>query len=134
MRMESDELFAEIRVIRSRIEGIEHTQEILVRAQHKQILPALLEMFENDPTLARIYLLIDGQRSQREVVQALRGQGHEISSEATVSRKIDRLANDLALVDLIDQTRKGKIYRRSAVDRILGLSRLVQKMVNQGQG
>lgn len=128
---ESEELFAELRVIRSRIEGIEHTQEILVRAQSESIVPTLIQAFADDPVLARVFLLVDGSRTQQDIVAVMKANKHPGASDATVSRKIDLLHNDMALIDFVDQTGRGKVYRKSAVDRILRLSRKVESALDQ---
>lgn len=123
---ESIEAYNELRAIRARVEGIEHTQEILIRAHANDILEEIFARFDADPTLARVFLLVDSKRTQRQIAASLEAEGFSGTSEATVSRKLEVLAADLALVELHDHTKAGKIYRTTAVDRILGLSRKVR--------
>jgi hypothetical protein len=122
------ELFGQIRTIRSRIETIERTQEILVRAEARNIVPALEQAFGADPLLARIYLAVDGTKTQSQILADLKAAGHAASS-ASVSRKLDRLEKDFHLIDLADRTKAGKIYRKGELERILRLSRRVEKLV-----
>src|SRR5205823_13794538 len=84
---ELDELYNELRTIRSRVESIEKTQEVLVRAERDRILADILPVFEGDVVLARVYLLVDGARSQRQIVTAIAAASGHGASEATVSRK-----------------------------------------------
>jgi CO dehydrogenase/acetyl-CoA synthase alpha subunit len=115
------EMFNQVRTIRSRVEGIESTQEILVRAEIEDIVPPLLARMREDILLAKIYLKIDGVASQKEIAAALD------TSEMTVSRKVDKLLKDEHIIVLVDRTAKGKIYDKAPVERILNLSRRVRK-------
>jgi len=63
---ESLEAYTEVREIRDRLDAIEHTQELLVRAEAKAILAVVWEEMDKDETMARVYLAIDGKRTQNE--------------------------------------------------------------------
>ncbi|MEN3282731.1 MAG: hypothetical protein V7607_3871 [Solirubrobacteraceae bacterium] len=115
------EMFNQVRTIRSRVEGIESTQEILVRAEMEAIVPPLLARMRDDVLMAKVYLEIDGVASQKEIAAALK------TSEMTVSRKIDKLLKDEHVVVMVDRTAKGKIYDKAPVERILNLSRRIRK-------
>lgn len=114
-------MFNQVRTIRSRIEGIESTQQILVRAEMEQIVPPLLERMKKDSLLAKVYLKVNGKLSQKEIAEALK------TSEMTVSRKIDTLHQDEHVIVLADRTAAGKIYDKAPVEKILNLSRKVRK-------
>jgi DNA-binding transcriptional ArsR family regulator len=131
--MTDDTIYNELRVIRSRIESIEKTQEVLVRAERERILAELLPSFEGDLTLCRVYLLVDGARGQRQIAAQLGAAGAVGASEATVSRKLDAL-RDLDLIELVDRTTAGNIYRKAPVDRLLRLTRQVQQIVDRPRG
>ncbi len=115
------EMFNQVRTIRSRIEGIESTQQILVRAEMERIVPPLLDRMRKDPTLAKVYLKVNGKLSQKEIANALK------ISEMTVSRKIDSLYQDEHVIVLVDRTGAGKIYDKAPVEQILNLSRKISK-------
>jgi hypothetical protein len=115
------EMFNQVRTIRSRIEGIESTQQILVRAEMNEIVPPLLERMKKDPLLAKVYLKVDGKLSQKEIAKALK------TSEMTVSRKIETLDQDEHIIVLADRTGAGKIYDKAPVEAILNLSRKIKK-------
>lgn len=115
------EMFNQVRTIRSRIEGIESTQQILVRAEMESIVPPLLDRMRKDPMLAKVYLKIDGKLSQKEIAKALS------TSDMTVSRKIDTLHQDEHVIVLVDRTGAGKIYDKAPVEKILNLSRRITK-------
>lgn len=115
------EMFNQVRTIHSRIEGIESTQQILVRAEMESIVPPLLDRMRKDPMLAKVYLKIDGKLSQKEIAKALS------TSDMTVSRKIDTLHQDEHVIVLVDRTGAGKIYDKAPVEKILNLSRRITK-------
>lgn len=123
----TDELYNELRVIRSRIESIERGQEVLIRADRKAVLAEILPEFEKDPTLGRIYLLVDGVRGQRQIQQEITASGFAVS-EPTVSRRMDKL-KELELVVLDDRTAAGNIYRKTQFDRALRLTREVEQLL-----
>jgi hypothetical protein len=123
----TDEIYNEIRTIRSRIESIEKGQEVLIRAERGQILAEILPLFEKDALLCRIYLLVDGALGQKQIAQALQDGGFG-GSEATVSRKLEIL-QDHDLIALDDRTAAGKIYRRTQFDRALRLSREIERIL-----
>ena len=115
------EMFNQVRTIRSRIEGIESTQQILVRADIERIVPPLLERMRKDKMLAKVYLKVNGKLSQKEIAKALK------TSDMTVSRKIDSLHQDEHVIVLVDRTGAGKIYDKAPVEKILNLSRRITK-------
>lgn len=120
---DSLELFSEIRQVRMRIEAIEHTQEVLIRAHAEAIEKEIWEHMGEDDVLAQVYLLVDGHRSQKDIVEVMQAQGASGASHASVSRRIERLSKELHLIELAEQTKAGKTYRRTALDRILSISR-----------
>lgn len=127
--MNDDESARELRLIRDRLDVIEHTQEVLVRLQHQLFWDDLIPIFEKDPLLAQVFLLADGTRTQREIVAALKASNQSKgATEATVSRKLDKLRDDLHLVRVIDAA-KGHVYAQLPVVRILGLKRKVTRWV-----
>jgi hypothetical protein len=120
---ESLDLFNEVRQLRSQVDDLGAMTETLVRAQGKELVEAMLGRFQGDATLTAIFLSIDGTRSQSELLEKLRRDGSAGASPATVSRKIDVLQGELHLIELADRNAKGKIYKRTNLDRILGISR-----------
>lgn len=116
----------EVRLLRARVEELGGMTETLVRASSKELVASMLGRFSDDKTLRAVFLRVDGVRSQSELVEQLRKDG-DGGSSATVSRKLELLANELHLIELVDRTAKGKVYRRSGLDRILGISRSLER-------
>lgn len=120
---ESLDLFNEVRSLRARVDELGAMTETLVRAQSSDLIAVMLERFSADASLKAVFLAIDGERSQTEILALLKTKGLKGASAATVSRKLDSLEGELHLIELVDRTAKGKIYRRANLDRILGISR-----------
>jgi DNA-binding transcriptional ArsR family regulator len=123
---ESLDAFAELRTMRARLEGIEHRQEMLVRAHADEILATVWEHIDADETLAEIYLLIDGKRTQKEIVTALNLNGIALD-QSNVSRKLKKLMNELGLVEVADRDASGATLRKSDLDKILHLTPKVER-------
>jgi hypothetical protein len=123
---ESLDAYAELRTMRARLEGIEHRQEMLVRAHSDEILATVWEYIDADETLAEIYLLVDGKRTQKEIVAALNNKGIAID-QSNVSRKLNRLMNELGLVEVADRDATGATLRKSDLDKILHLTAKVER-------
>jgi DNA-binding transcriptional ArsR family regulator len=123
---ESLDAYAELRAMRARLEGIEHRQEMLVRAHSDEILKTVWSFIDEDETLGEVFLLVDGKRTQQDIVAALKQKGIS-SSQPTVSRKLMKLNIELGLVEIGDRDASGTVYMKSDLDRILHLSGKVER-------
>jgi hypothetical protein len=124
---ESLDLFNEVRLLRARVEELGAMTETLVRSQGKELASAMLERLRADRALAEIFLLTDGERSQNEILADLKTRRIPGASSATVSRKCEALDKDLHLIAFMRRSQKGKIYRRTDLDRVLGISRALSQ-------
>jgi len=120
---ESLDLFNEVRQLRAKVDDLGAMTETLVRAQSKDLVKAIVSKFASDPTLTAVFLAVDGVRSQTEILAGLKSSKLKGGSAPTVSRKIETLQHELHLIELVDHRAKGKVYRRTNLDRILGISR-----------
>lgn len=123
---ESLDAYAELRAMRARLEGIEHRQEMLVRAHSDEILKAIWTYIDSDETLGEVFLLVDGKRTQQDIVTALKQKGIS-ASQPTVSRKLTKLNIELGLVEIGDRDAAGTVYMKSALDRILHMTSKVER-------
>src|SRR5262245_46608318 len=123
---ESRDAFAELRSMRSRLEGIEHRQEMLVRAHADEILATVWNYIDSDEALGEIYLLINGARTQKQIVAELAKKGIKLD-QSNVSRKLKRLMSELGLVEVSDRDASGAVLRKSDLDKILHLTPKVER-------
>lgn len=119
---ESSELFIEVGAMRDEIEEQGAMINALVRASSPELRTNLLDAFQADPALREIYRLIDGIRSQGQIVTALKPLHLKGASRSAVSTKIDELAHE-GLIARVRRTKDGVIYKKSRLDKALGISR-----------
>lgn len=103
---ESLDAYAELRAMRARLEGIEHRQEMLVRAHSEEILATVWEYIDGDEMLAEIFLLVDGTRTQKDILAELRRRGTPVAAGG-LSTKLKRLRNELGLVEISERDATG---------------------------
>lgn len=116
----------DIRTIRYRIESIETTQHLLLRAEAKELLAELLPLFEKDQNLERVYLALDQPRNQTEIIEHLNGLNTGIS-QPTVSKKLTKL-NEEGLIDKVGYGGGGLRWRKKdVVEKVLRLSREIRR-------
>jgi intracellular sulfur oxidation DsrE/DsrF family protein len=110
------EIHSELIAIHSRLGTIDGKVTLLARSRRDQIREELAELVDKKPLVAQIYLVLDGKRTQRDVVAELAAYGIDVH-EATVSRHITReMLSERGLVDLVDLVDVGvsKITTRTA--------------------
>lgn len=112
--------------MRARLEGIEHRQEMLVRAHADEILQTIWHFIDKDETLGEVFLLVNGKRTQQDIVAALK-QNRISASQPTVSRKLKKLMNELELVEVVDRDATGATLRKSDLNKILHLTPKVER-------
>jgi hypothetical protein len=122
---ESPDLFAEVALLRDEVEEQGEMIDSLVRASGKELKAEILNAMKEDPALAQIFLLVDGRRTQGEIVKVLTDRKVKGASAAGVSLRMQRLHKDLYLVHLVRRVAGGNVYRRSRLDQALGISRAV---------
>ena len=119
---ETPESADELKKIRFRIESIESTQGIILRHNASEYRQEILRLFEGDDELRRVYLAVDGKRTQAQIVAYLNEVGPSIS-QPTVSRRMAKL-EDEGLISKLDATPSGVIWaRKDVMERVLRLSR-----------
>jgi len=123
---ESLDAYAELRAMRARLEGIEHRQEMLVRAHSEEILATVWEYIDRDEMLAEIFLLVDGTRTQKDILAELSRRGTPVA-KGGLSTKLKTLRNELGLVEISERDATGATLRKSDLDKILHLTAKVER-------
>lgn len=122
---ESLDAFAEIAAIRDELEEHGHLIEAMLRSQ-PSLATDIYTAVAADPLLAEIVLTVDGKLTQSEIGDALRQRKVNGSSVGNISKKFDELHNDHHLITLVHQ-KKGKVYRRSRLAKVIGVERKLQR-------
>jgi hypothetical protein len=124
---ETLDLFAEVAAMRDELEEQGTMIDALVRTSGSSFRDQVMAVMTDDPTLAEVYRLVDGQRTQAEILETLRSRGMKGASSRGISERMAKL-HDLDLIMLVDRRAGGaKVYRRTRLDRALGISRALGK-------
>jgi CRP-like cAMP-binding protein len=124
---ESEELYAQVDALTREVQEHGVILRSLLRTQARELRDAITAEMDVDPLLARILLLVDGVRTQGEIVEELNRSQHGATSQPTVSRKMSHLRDDLGLIAPIRRTKQGQVYKRTVLDEALGVSRALER-------
>jgi hypothetical protein len=112
--------------IHSRLGAIEGKVNLVARAEREQIRGLLKETVKDDPLIGQIYLLLDGVRTQKDIVEKLAEYG-VTPSQPTVSRRMAAMETEHGIADLVEGGNT-KIYRKDvAMENVLNLTRNIRK-------
>lgn len=125
-----EEIHNALLAINSKLGTIEGKLNLVARAERERLLGVLEEAFKKDPTLAQIYLLLDGSRSQVEILEGLNSAGIGIS-QPTVSRKMTLLAEELGVADGVVRGGTLVLRKNGAAEAVLNLSRHASRWLGE---
>jgi DNA-binding transcriptional ArsR family regulator len=126
-----DEIQNALLAIHSRLATIEGKINLVARAERDAILTALQAAIAKDPLLGQIYLLIDGRRTQQEILAELAAFGIN-SSQPTVSRRMTDLLTEYGIVDEVRGGNSLVLRKNRAAEDILNLGRRVRRWLDEG--
>jgi hypothetical protein len=112
--------------IHSRLGTIEGKVNLVARAERAAILAVLEEAVRGEPLLGQIYLLLDGKRSQGDVLEELATYGIT-TSQATVSRRMGDLVTEYGLADPVGRGGGLVLRKNRAAEDVLNLTRRVRR-------
>lgn len=113
---ESDETQQDIKKMKWHMENIDNKVDMLIRG-NEGALDEIASLFEGDPIIAKVYLAVDGDKTQREISNEI---GH---AESTVSGRIDKL-DRFGLIQKKEYD-DGMIYMKDEIHDILRLEEKV---------
>jgi hypothetical protein len=119
-----DEIQNALLAIHSRLGTIEGKINLVARAEREEVLRVLEEAIHKDPLIGQIYLLLDGSRSQKDVLEELARHGIR-TSQATVSRRMSDLVSEYGIADSIGATTV--LRKNRGAEDILNLTRRVKR-------
>lgn len=121
---ESNELFSEIATLKDQVDDIRRSVSAIARST--DVTGKVLKAMESDPLMAEVFLLVDGFRTQKEIVAKLKVD-KKGGSQATVSRKIDFLIEDWDLVRPASRSGNGITYVQTSLAKDLKIARALSK-------
>jgi len=123
--IESEEVARDIREIKWHQEAIDSSMELLIKANRDAILSEIMAFFGKSGRRAQVFLAVDGRRTVEDITQMLDMKKPNVSSQ--LARLMDE-----GLVEIKRITRRGRVYKKRRVDRILGISRKVRRKFEIG--
>jgi arginine repressor len=124
---ETDDLLAEVKRLRQEQEDHGEIIEALLRHSGREVREEIMRELAADDVMAEILLLVDGVRSQGEILDDLQSREIPQSSAMTVSRRFQHLSERRHLISLRAKTASGNVYRRTKFERTLGIVRELQR-------
>jgi hypothetical protein len=116
--------------IHSRLGAIEGKVNLVARAERAEILKILETTVRAQPLIGQIYLVLDGIRTQKDVLERLAVYGIT-PSQPTVSRRMSDMETEHGMIDLV-QGGAAKVYRKDReMERVLNLSKNVRKWLEE---
>ncbi len=116
----------DIREIKYKVDAIEKSVDLLVRANRKPILDDLLSFFGKSNERVKVFLAVDGEKSVSQIAQQL------TLRPQNASRRISELERE-GLITVKTTSGPTKIYAKTEKVRLLGLERqLEQRLLGQG--
>jgi hypothetical protein len=123
---ESLDGFAEIQKLRHEVEDLKAITGAILENQ-SDYAEKLISRLKGDPVLKRVFLLVDGERSQAEIVAIILGEGLAGASRPTIYRKFEILAKDMGLIVFDRKVKGGSVFRRTTLDDALKISRTLER-------
>lgn len=114
------------------VDSIDESVLLLTRAQRDAITEDILQRFKGrygrvKKPMTRVYLALDGRRSQRDVSQFTG------IAESNVSVEMRGLKRE-SLIEIVEAGPSGHIYRKKKWDALLGISETLQRLLAEQKG
>ena len=117
----TDTLNRDVREIKYKVDDIDKSVDLLIRANRKEIVTDLMEFFGNSKDRIKVFLAIDGNRTVTDLVTYLKPM-----IQPNVSKRISELTDE-GLIYLKKSTKKGKTYDKTPKVKILNLEKVLKK-------
>lgn len=116
----------DVREIKWRVEGIEKSVDLLVRANRDLIIEDLMEFFGRSKDRVNVFLNVDGEKTVNQITAELGMR------KPNVSKRITELQNE-GLVKIKKITKQGYVYEKTEKVRILNLEKILRKKFSIGE-
>ncbi len=109
----------DIKEIKWKVEGIDKSIDLLVRANRKEILSDIMQFFGKSKERVKVFLEVDGEKTVGQLSDSL-------GTSVNASRRLTELADE-GLIEVIKVTRAGKVYKKTDKVKVLNLEKLLRK-------
>jgi hypothetical protein len=98
--LDDEALHADLLAIHSRLGVIEGKVNLVARAERDEFLALIEKTVRAQPLVGQLYLLLDGQRSQKQMLEMLTAQG-VITSKPSIWRRISEMETEHGMAKLV---------------------------------
>ncbi len=117
-----DMLNRDVREIKNRIDGIDKSMDLLLRANRKEITDDILVFFGKSKNRVNVFLAVDGRITVNQIVNKLKPM-----KQPNVSTRISELFDE-DLIYVKKTTNKGKVYEKTKKVKILNLEKILRNI------
>jgi len=111
----------------NRLDAIEGTVTAIARSNPKPIVDGYEKVVRADPIIGHIYLQLNGERTQKQITEAVAATGVQTSPQA-VGRWLKKMTRELWMAVPVDAPGGGLVWAQpSEAERVFHLSRHVRK-------
>lgn len=122
----SDVVEKDVREIKYRVEAIEKSVDLLVRANRKEIIEDLLGFFGKSSERVNVFLAVDGERSVTQIATALK------LKVQNASRRMGELEK-AGLISVRKTSGPAKVYEKAEKAGALNLEKILEKQVTKAR-
>ena len=126
---ESSDALLEIKKLRSEVDQQGEMLDALVRYDPR-VRDSILDEFKGDKVLATVYLLIDGAKTQQQIVESAKSLNIKGASPSMITRKITLLRSQMRVITPVAKDGRSWIYAHNRLGRALSLTKNIRKMHN----
>jgi hypothetical protein len=124
--MADDPTHADLLSIYSRLGAIEGKVTLVARAEREGLIKVLRSTVKEQPILGQIYLLVDGRRSQKDIIETL--GAHDIKiTQGTVSKKMNEMISEHGMIVVVSDGAQTVYAKEPETQRLLNLTRKVRE-------
>jgi hypothetical protein len=124
---ETQDLLAEVKRLRQEQEDQGEIIQALLRHSGREVRTEIMADLRKDDVAAEILLLVDGVRSQGDIVALLQTANLPGSSAMSVSRRFRHLSDDLHLISKRSRTASGNVYGRTMFEKTMGVVKELER-------
>lgn len=117
----TDILERDVREIKHKVDGMDKSIDLLLRASRKEITADLMIFFGYSKDRVKVFLAIDGEKTVNELVKKLK----QIARPNVSTRITELLEQDLIYVK--KTTAQGKVYDKTKKVKILNIEKELRK-------
>ena len=115
----NSEIFLKVDKLLNKTEALDGKMNWMIRGNHEKIKPMILDFFKKNKRSAKVYILIDGNKSTSDIAKELK------VSQGAVTQHCTKLLTN----GLIQPTKKVGVYKKDKINNILHIEVAVQKEV-----